>query len=448
MWRPLSVRAFAITALLLFAGTIAVGALAPEPVAYRVGAALILALVGGGLAAWFIVRRHDDELRHLEDVTRRLADGDFSVRVRSLGGDTVPLGRSIDAMAAIMDARVAHAGREGAQLRGVLDAMSEAVLVTDRGGHIVQSNAALVALLGHDGQGLTLVEAIRSSSLADAVARASRGSRERVEFEHKTSRDTHTLAAQVAPLEVGVIVVLHDVTELRRAADVRREFVANASHELRTPLTSIRGFAETLADGALEQPGIAKRFVNNILENSRRLEAIVDDLLELSRSESPDVLYGREPVELDEAVLAVLSSLEGRAKERNITLSLVRPAQPVVAAGDAKAIDHVVINLVENAIKYTVEGDTVTISLDVEDEQVIVRVRDHGPGIAPHHLERVFERFYRIDRGRARNQGGTGLGLAIVKHLVARMNGDVSVSSMPGDGAEFVIRLPRWVDVT
>jgi two-component system phosphate regulon sensor histidine kinase PhoR len=384
----------------------------------------------------------------LGEMTRsadRLASGDLSVRVRSRRDDEIgALGRGLDRMADQLEERFGRVRDEEGRLRAMLDAMVEAVLVTDREGRIVLSNAAFGRLSEGDPIGRTVIEALRSPELHEAVTRAAGGKGEHVQLEVPGSRVVRTLRATVSPLpeKKGVIAVLHDVTELERATAIRRDFVANASHELRTPLTAIRGFAETLRDGALDDAKVAKRFVLGITDNAVRLSRLVDDLLELSRSESPNVRYELEPVSIAEVATKVLRSLEAQAIEKKVTLTLEDADEPVWARAELQALDHVLVNLVDNGIKYTPSGGSVLVRISRDASSAIFEVEDTGQGIAEEHLPRIFERFYRVDPGRARLQGGSGLGLAIVKHLVLKMEGEISARSRMGKGTTFRVSFP------
>lgn len=229
--------------------------------------------------------------------------------------------------------------------------------------------------------------------------------------------------------------------EVKAADKVRRDFVANASHELRTPLTAIRGFAETLLDGAMDNPELLRRFLQTILDNSVRLETLVADLLELSRSESPESGFTLEPVDCAAIVRRVLRSFENKASEKEIRISAQGDQSPAVVLADERALEHIVSNLVDNAIKYTDKGGAVVVRIE-KNGHTFIDVVDNGHGIDQDKLPRVFERFYRVDKGRARDVGGTGLGLAIVKHLVQRMNGTVTVDSALGRGSTFRVLLP------
>jgi len=243
---------------------------------------------------------------------------------------------------------------------------------------------------------------------------------------------------------VGAVVVLNDVTRLKRLEAVRRDFVANVSHELKTPVTSIKGFAETLEDGALEDPEAARRFVRIIAGQADRLNSIIGDLLALSTLEQSE---GESRLSLSEAdvcdVLKVAVDVcEPRAQARNIHLS-IDCATCLLGAVSPPLLEQAVVNLIDNAVKYSPEGSDVSVSLEEAADEVVISVSDHGPGISREHVARLFERFYRVDKARSRDLGGTGLGLAIVKHIAQAQGGSVSVDSTVGKGSTFRIHLPR-----
>jgi two-component system phosphate regulon sensor histidine kinase PhoR len=238
----------------------------------------------------------------------------------------------------------------------------------------------------------------------------------------------------------GAVLTFQDVTERRRVDEVRRDFVANASHELRTPLTSIRGFVEALEDGALEDAATSRRFLEKIRTHADRMAALVSDLLELSRLESGERPPQWERVPADEVVDEVVGGLSALARAKQI--EVVTDVSVASVETDRDRLRGVLENLVENALKYTPQGGRVTVAARPEGELAVFEVADDGPGIAAEHLPRIFERFYRVDKARSRELGGTGLGLSIVKHLVESLGGAVSVSSEPGRGSRFVVRVP------
>jgi two-component system phosphate regulon sensor histidine kinase PhoR len=240
--------------------------------------------------------------------------------------------------------------------------------------------------------------------------------------------------------EGGLLAVFVDVTHLRRLETLRRDFVANASHELRTPVAAISSAAETLESALGRDPAAARDFLQMIQRNAERLRNLVDDLLDLSRVESQDFAIRLETVEVREMVGAVVDLFRERASKKKITLkSEIADGSSVLA--DRRGLEHVLTNLVDNAVKYCPSGSRVTVRMGAEQGYSIIEVEDDGPGIEKEHLPRLFERFYRVDPGRSRELGGTGLGLSIVKHLVDAMRGNISVESEPGKGTRFVVRL-------
>ena len=244
------------------------------------------------------------------------------------------------------------------------------------------------------------------------------------------------------------MVVVRDVTTELRLAEARRDLVANVSHELKTPLTAIRGYAETLEDGALEDPATAQRFVGRILEQCQRLEALLRDLLTLSQLERLEPGGGERLVDLSRAAERAVQVLTLRARERDVELILEAGDGALQVRGASSEIDNVLLNLIENAVKYNRPGGEVRVALREDGEEAVLEVADTGIGIPGDALERVFERFYRVDKGRAREQGGTGLGLAIVKHAARLLGGRVEVESRLGEGSVFRVRLQKASDRT
>ncbi|GAB4194965.1 MAG: hypothetical protein OHK0013_00640 [Sandaracinaceae bacterium] len=335
---------------------------------------------------------------------------------------------------------------DGAWLRTVLDAMVEAVLVVGDDGRVVLTNRALDALTTEDVRGRRAKNVIKNKVLRRALRDARKeGTRAEVTLEATVLGMPRVFHAHVSPIPRGrgAVAVLHDVTAVREAERLRREFVANASHELRTPLTAIRGFGETLADGALDDPSTTRRFLEAILRQTTRLERLAEDLAALAAAEATEEPLSTESLDVRVVASDVLASLGPLASARSIALRLQAPSRTVRARANARALEQVLSNLVENAIKYSPEGAKVVVAVRPLQHASCIEVRDRGRGIAPEHHARIFERFYRVDEGRARSEGGTGLGLAIVRHLVARMGGRISVDSALGEGATFRVELPR-----
>jgi len=335
---------------------------------------------------------------------------------------------------------------EARTLTAVLDGMEEGLWVTDRAGNVVRHNRALGRMLppGQAIDGERPLAIVRSAELAEAVTRAcQQGITSRLEITLDAA-DPHLLGVTISPVDgklEGSSAIFHDVTELRRLEKVRKDFVANVSHELRTPITAVRGYAETLQAGALNEPAQAKRMVEIIHRQSIRLAEMVEDLLELSRLEGKEAHLVREPVQLLQTVRRAAETVQPKAEGKGVTLELKVPDQ-LFATADDRGLEVVVQNLLDNAVKYTRPGGQVALVAEERAGRCAVSIRDTGVGIEGRHLARVFERFYRVDPGRSRDMGGTGLGLAIVKHLVGGMGGEVQVESQPGVGSTFTVLLP------
>lgn len=331
-------------------------------------------------------------------------------------------------------------------LSAVLDGMEEGLWLTDAAGRVTRHNVALKELLfaGQELRGRHPREWVANEPLAAAVDRAcTAGEGTRLELQLEGLRP-RVLQVSVRPLlheGGGSFALFHDVTELRRLEKVRTDFVANVSHELRTPITAIRGYAETLREGALLDARHAPRMVDIIFRQAERLSALVEDLLELSRLEANELQLEAVRVPLREATLRVLEVVRQRATGKEIHFEVHLP-ESACAWADERAVEQVLLNLLDNAVKYTPHGGRVKVDGLCGAERVVVSVQDTGLGIEEKYLPRLFERFYRVDKGRSREMGGTGLGLSIVKHLAVAMGGDVGVTSTPGVGSTFSVTLP------
>ncbi|HEX9241719.1 MAG TPA: ATP-binding protein [Anaeromyxobacter sp.] len=356
------------------------------------------------------------------------------------GGAPADLGRDVRELGDLLArrARRAHAPDRSTDPieQELLSAFPDAAALVSKEGWVRVSNAAFDTLAATGrAHGLTPLEITRSAELSEAVKRAIEGTPRKLDL----ALGRRTYLVHLAPLLRGeVLVLLRDVTDARRAEATRRDFVANASHELRTPIAAIRAAAETLLGGAVGDPKAARSFIDIVARNAERLARLTQDLLDLSRIESRQVRI--ETALLDAAPVArqVVELLAPAAREKGLTIASEIP-EGIRVRADARALEQVLVNLVENGIKYTAQGG-VTVSAALDGASAVLAVSDTGPGIERHHLPRIFERFYRVDPGRAREAGGTGLGLAIVKHLVIAMGGDVSVES-GSTGTRFSVRL-------
>ena len=412
-------------------------------------AALGIALVGGVAIAWLFSQRISRRVRLIAGVADRYTRGDLSPPHLGYGDDELgTVARALDDSVQEIGRQLARQARDRARMEAILAGMIEGVIVVDSQARLQLVNAAARQMLKLDdvGLGRPYVETIRLPAIAEIVAAVLFG-RTPTPLQLSPPRDPlRTIMATATPAvgaaEHGVIVVLHDITELRRADQIRRDFVANVSHELRTPLTAIRGYIEALAEGDASADD-SRRFLDIIARHARRMERLVKDLLRLARLDA-----GQETLELiacDTRALAggVIADLGAAAEARGQQLVLnVAPGAESIRADGAKLHDAL-RNLVANAIAYAPERSTIKIDAAPENGRVALAVSDDGPGIPEEDLSRVFERFYRVDKSRTRDPGGTGLGLAIVKHLVELHGGAVRVENRPEGGARFTITIAK-----
>jgi len=333
----------------------------------------------------------------------------------------------------------------------LFDRMVEGLIVVDAGGRIRLANRAAEVLFGFDGSaaGRSILEATRNHEVAAVVVRLDR---EAEVLGHEIRLDSLEAPRflQINALALrdsggasdGAILVFHDLTRLRQLEGMRHEFVANVSHELRTPLSLIKSAAETLLDGAKDDPAALQRFLEIIDKHANRLALLIDDLLLLSTLDSGGLKLNRQPLPFRTTVQDAIDDLGPRARARDVSLeNLVPPGLLIVA--DSDRMRQVISNLVDNAIKYGRPGGKTSVSGQVmPDGTIEVEVFDDGPGIPKEAQARIFERFYRVDKARSREQGGTGLGLAIVKHVVQAHGGEVRIESEPGAGSRFILSLP------
>ena len=411
--------------------------------------ALLLALLATGLLSVLLSASLGRSLQEIMEAARQFARGNLSARIRVRREDELgELAQIINLSADQLQGRMAEIARDRGRTDAILSAMDDGVLAVDHRGTVVLANPSLgKALELRDAPGRHYLEVIRQSGVGALVEEVLRtGARAEAEVEILHLRRVFSITGVPFPGEEGtphgVVLTFNDATERHRLEAVRRDFVANASHELRTPLTSIRGFVEALEDGAVAQPQTAQRFLGKIRTHADRMAALVDDLLELSRLESgaraPDLVETR-PAEVVEDVVA---SFAGAATRKDVSLLHADKGAPPVIT-DPERLRRVLENLVDNAVKYTPDGGQVEVTTSPgPGGSARIEVADNGPGIAPEHLPRIFERFYRVDKARSRELGGTGLGLSIVKHLAEGMGASVSVESEPGKGSRFAVSLP------
>ncbi len=412
---------------------------------------LAVFLVAAATSLW-ISRRMARPLEELRMGASRFAEGRLDLRLSGEGPREVrDLAAAMNGMAVRLDDRIRKVSDQRNELKAVLASMDEGLLAVDAAERILRINAAAGRLLGCDpaeAEGRMVQEAARNSSLLKFVTRALEASG-RIEEDLTVVRDGREIHLQAvgSPLSgeqgrIGALVVLNDVTRLRRLEDVRREFVANVSHELKTPITSIRGFVETLREGAAGDPEASRRFLDILSRQSERLQAIVEDLLSLSRLEQGGgTVEGIDPRSLAPTLQAAARDCAETAAAKESAVRVDCP-DDLICPHDPGLIEQAVVNLIDNALRYNPSGTRVEVAAGRVEDDLVITVQDDGKGIAEHHLPRIFERFYRVDSARSRERGGTGLGLAIVKHVAIAHGGSVDVRSRPGEGALFSIRLP------
>jgi two-component system, OmpR family, phosphate regulon sensor histidine kinase PhoR len=412
-------------------------------------AALAIGGAGAGILifAWWIDHRLVRPLARLTAGAGELASGQARRVEEAAGEELALLSRSLNRLAETAEAQFAAVRSERDHLQSILASMSEGVLVVGPDGRVSSANPAFRRLFDLAGEvaGKPLLELSRQPELGRVVAdtlRQGGPQSGQIELSVPERRTLLLASAALSGGERGAVVVARDTTELTRVADMRRDFVANVSHELKTPLAAIRGYAETLRDGALQEEETARRFTERLLWQCRRLQALLDDLLTLSRLEGAgQAVAEREPVDLSALAQRAVETLAAAAREKRVRLAIDEQPLPRIP-GDADGLERLLVNLLDNAIKYNRPGGEVLLRLAPAGGEVVIAVSDTGIGIPPEALGRIFERFYRVDKGRAREEGGTGLGLAIVKHLAQSHGGHVEVESRMGRGTTFRVFLP------
>ena len=410
----------------------------------------LLILLLSAVVALLISRSYTDRIERLREFSVRVAEGDFRPLPGDGKGDTLEsLGFSLNQTAQRLDRTIRTLTEERNLSSAILGSMVEGVAVVNGVERLVFANPGFAQILGLDVppvSGSSLLEVVRQTELIEAVRRVLAGE-PRVEAEIVTGTlRQHYFAATVASVRAGetsgAVIVLHDITELRKLERVRRDFVANVSHEFRTPLTAIQGFSETLLAGAVNDPNNRDRFLGIILEHSRRLARLTEDLLRLSEMDAERLELEVRRLAVSQLVESCYETAQHRAAEKGLTLSLQLPDRLPDIAGDSRRLQEVLQNLLDNAIQYTLPGGKIVLSAEAQNDEVIFTVSDTGIGIPRSDQPRIFERFYRVDAARSREAGGTGLGLSIAKHLIEVHGGRIWVESEVGEGSQFHFSIP------
>jgi two-component system phosphate regulon sensor histidine kinase PhoR len=408
------------------------------------------------LAIWFwgISRILTQPLKEISDVAGQFAEGLFNWRIRlaERKDELSALGEQLNRMAEAMGEKIEGLSKALAESQALLNGMEEGVLILDLHGRVRKMNTSMEAVLSHaypTDIGKHYLEVFRDPELNEIIQTTLKEKKGQRRGLSPLGRPGKTFQVQSSLIQYpknggeGVIVVFHDITELKRLERIRQDFVANVSHELRTPLTTIRGYVEALQDGNLEDRSQANQFLTIIERHTQRMEKIVSDLLLLSEIESPDRMLKKDPLPIAELISSVVDALRPMAESKQQTVQMeVASGLPPLRA-DSQKIHQVIINLLHNAICYTPEKGNIFIEAKAVEKGTEVSVSDNGIGIPPEDIPRIFERFYRVDKGRSRDLGGTGLGLSIVKHIVEAHGGRVSVESKPGHGSRFTFFLPQ-----
>lgn len=409
--------------------------------------ALCLALALGA----FMATRTTRPIHRMIQVSRKFSEGDFSRRIIQAPRDEIgELAGTLNKMAQDIEEKITEVRKRNQELAAIFNSMIEGVIVVDKGGRIISVNSTIEKIFGatiKDISGKPFIETIRNKDIAETI--------------EKTLKTGDTLSGEIelllpvqkifqinaAPIlhersVNGCIVVIHDITGIRRLETMRRDFVANVSHELKTPLTSIQGFVETLLEGALEDKENNRAFLNIIREHTSRLNNLVNDLLSLSQLESKEAALDKTEIKLRKEVDKILKGFTSKAKNKRVDIRNELPEKLTIRA-DRDRIDQVFTNLVDNAIKFNKEGGFVNIQSTIQDGFIRITIEDAGIGIPEKDIDRIFERFYMVDKARSRDLGGTGLGLSIVKHIVGLHGGTVAAESNEGLGSKFYFTIPK-----
>jgi len=420
----------------------------------RIAIGVLLVALLASTISWYVSRRISRPIENMRDGARRFAQGELTHRLPL--SDTYEfsgLAETLNRMAGQLQQRMEELTRQRKNTEAVLSSMREGVIATDMEQRVISMNTAAASMFStsmETFQGRSILEVIRNHDFREMMDR-SLTNRESIESDilyHHNGRES-TFSVHCTPLvdemqkRMGGLVVISDVTQLRRLENMRRDFAASVSHEIKTPLTAIKGFVETLSTGDLDDREETRRFLEIIDKHVNRLAAIIDDLMQLSRIEQENEFQqiGLEPARIEDVLKAAIGFCGKSIDNKSVDVQL-SCEDDLSGTIDATLLEQAVVNLLDNAVKYSPENSTIRIEALTADNEIQIRFTDQGMGIAKKHLPRLFERFYRVDKARSRKLGGTGLGLAIVKHIAQAHSGRVIVESELGQGSTFTLHLP------
>lgn len=399
----------------------------------------------------FTIAGHIAEpINEIMRISSEIAGGRYDKRIKiKASGEVGELADSFNNMAGKLEITISDLSDQKNKLEAILESMQSGVIALDTSGRIMLANSEAVKIFGFEGDiiGRHILEVVRNIDL-DEIIKSHSDEETEISISYPEKKELRVKAAPIkgtgdSKKTLGIVVVFQDITELRNLEKVRSEFVANVSHELRTPLTSIKGFIETLKNGAINDSTARDKFLDIIDVEADRLNRLITDLLTISELENKKQNVVVEDVDLNLCIDEIKDMMEGLAAQKNINLIFDKEENIPFVSGNYDKVKQLLINLIDNGIKYTPKGGRVQVKTYTERENVLLNVSDNGIGISKEHMPRLFERFYRVDKGRSRALGGTGLGLAIVKHIVANMNGSINVISEPGKGTSFIITMPK-----
>lgn len=410
---------------------------------------LLVSVISAALLSYNITK----PINRVINVTKRLQNKDYSARINAdYSGEIGNLNTSVNALAASLQAHVNEIEESEKQLNSILSNLVSGVVLIDDKGFVDLTNHATERFLSKHTSKITGKEysyVFGPLGIDHLIETVIEDNVKRHDEAHIYFPEERILDVHIAPYysqgwhQRGAIIVMHDITDIRRLEKMRSEFVANVSHELKTPITSVKGFAETLLSGDVPDETTAKQFLQIIYDESERLNRLITDLLELSKIEKQAMPLKITEVNVNDIIENSTQTISKFARDKNITLHLPDDKTQVHVEADADRLGQIVLNLVANAVNYTSDNGEIYIDVEERSSKVVLTVRDTGMGIPEEALDRLFERFYRVDKARSRHSGGTGLGLAIVKHLVESHDGKIYVKSVEGIGSTFTVELPK-----